>query len=73
MSLTWYVGWVMTYDDFFVDDMVALVVVQRDEIGQDSHHNNGRDPDDDIADSVEGVQPHGFVTSNWHGLGLWTT
>jgi pyrimidine deaminase RibD-like protein len=39
-----------TYNDLLVNDVAALVVVQGDVVGQNTHHDHGRDPDEDVAE-----------------------
>jgi len=57
-----------TYNNFLIDDVTALVVVDWDEIWKDSHHNNGRDPDQDIADKEERRKPVSSPPSQFHNF-----
>lgn len=43
------------YNDFLIDSMVANIIALGlgDEVGDDSHHNDGGDPDDGIANEEE--------------------
>jgi len=63
-------------NNFLIDDVTALVVVDRDEIRKDSHHNNGRDPDQHIAGKEERREPVSSSSSQFHNFevelsGMW--
>jgi hypothetical protein len=48
--------------------VTALVVVGRDEIRKDSHHNNGRDPDQYVTDKEERRKPVSSPSSQFHNF-----
>lgn len=39
----------MTHDDFLVDDVVALVFVEREEVGEDAHYDDCGNPNEDVG------------------------
>ena len=57
-----------TYNNFFIDDVTALVVVGRDEIRKDSHHNNSRDPDQYVAGKKERRKPVSSAPGQFHNF-----
>ena len=58
----------LTYNNFLIDDVTALVVVDWNEIRKDSHHNNGRDPDQKIAEKEERRKPVSSPPSQFHNF-----
>jgi hypothetical protein len=48
--------------------VTALVVVGRDEVRKDSHHNNGRDPDQYVTDKEERRKPVTSPSSQFHNF-----
>lgn len=60
---------VSTYDDFLVYDVVSLIVVEREEVGQNAHHYDGRDPDEHIRGHQWGRGRYAVVSC--HGHDVW--
>ena len=56
----------LTYNDFLVDDMVSLVVAEGEEVGEDAHHNDGRDPDEDVGGHHGGRDADAVVSCQCH-------
>lgn len=55
-----------TYDDFLVYDVVSLVVVEREKVREDAHHDDGRDPDEDVRDHHWDRGPDAIVSCHGH-------
>ena len=47
----------MTYNDFHVDYPAAGLSVERNEIREDTHDDNGRDPDQGVGGQEDGREP----------------
>lgn len=46
--------------------MVALVIVERDEVREDAYNDHGRYPDDDVACQHQGREPNTVVPCKGH-------
>lgn len=58
----------LTYDDFLINDVVTLVPVEREEVGEDAHYDDGRDPDEDVRRHHGGGRPDVVVSCHGHGV-----
>ena len=59
---------ILTYNNFLIDNMTALIIVNWNEIREDSHYNNSRDLDQYITEKEERRKPVSSMPSQFHNF-----